>query len=116
MGRVRMEMTPVTRAGRMKRMRADMKAPRPEDFVAGAVYALDRDFGLTPTAVYTGEQTATGRMRFEVVDRQIGESRYFSVKPDAVVGKVAESLAEWCKRGERMVGMGGMGKQEEGAA
>jgi hypothetical protein len=79
---------------------------RPEELEIGGVYELDRDRGLTPTAVYTGESTGNGRLRFEIVDRQIGENRYVSVKPHAVMARVAASLAEWCR---------GQGKGEVGA-
>jgi hypothetical protein len=81
-----------------------------DDLTPGAVYRLHRAAGLTPLAVYTGGRTATGRCRFEVVDRKFGELSRFSARPDAVLGKAADSLAEWCKR---MGWVGGEGSRNQ---
>lgn len=76
-----------------------------EDLQPGAVYRMARrDYGLSTLAVYTGQTTRLGRCRFEVVDRKLGESLRFSCRVDAVLGKVADSLEEWCRRKERQGG------------
>lgn len=67
-------------------------APEP-----GRVYRLHRDHGLTPVAVFTGEQTPSGRYRFEPVDRKIGESSRFACKPEAVLAELAPTLADYIR-------------------
>ena len=68
--------------------------------VVGAVYRIERASGLSPLGVYTGQMTPSGRCRFEVVDRRIGETFHFSCKAETVIEQVAESLAAWCRMRE----------------
>lgn len=75
-------------------------APKPMvgEMERGAVYSVRRsDRSGTDVAVYTGDKTGSGRLRFEAVDRLMTEKRHFALSRGRVIAKLAPSLAAYLR-------------------
>lgn len=89
---------PAPAPGRKRVARRLAPKPMVGEMERGAVYSVRRsDRSGTDVAVYTGDKTGSGRLRFEAVDRLMTEKRHFALSRGRVIAKLAPSLAAYLR-------------------